>query len=112
MKFIKLGGIKMIVMMFVIGLFIVLGFFLINGKGSFLIAGYNTMPPEEKEKYDTVALCKFMGKMMFTLSFSMLFWVVSEAYEINWLFYFGLVLFVGIVVFMLIYVNTRNRFKK
>ncbi|WP_237475779.1 DUF3784 domain-containing protein [Virgibacillus salexigens] len=61
----------MIVMMFVIGLFIVLGIILINGKGSSLIAGYNTMPPEEKEKYDTVALCKFMGKMMFALSFSM-----------------------------------------
>ncbi|HLR67587.1 MAG TPA: DUF3784 domain-containing protein [Virgibacillus sp.] len=102
----------MIVMMFVIGLFIVLGIFLINGKGSFLIAGYNTMSREEKEKYDTVALCKFMGKMMFALSFSMLFWAVSEAYEINWLFYFGLVLFIAIVVFTLIYINTGNRFKK
>ncbi|WP_200416467.1 DUF3784 domain-containing protein [Virgibacillus salexigens] len=102
----------MIVLMFVIGLFIVLGILLINGKGSSLIAGYNTMPPEEKEKYDTVALCKFMGKMMFTLSFSMLFWVLSEAYEIGALFTFGLVLFIGIIVFMLIYVNTGNRFKK
>ncbi|MGM8214826.1 DUF3784 domain-containing protein [Bacillaceae bacterium W0354] len=102
----------MIVLMFVIGLFIVLGIFLINGKGSFLIAGYNTMPPEEKEKYDTVALCQFMGKMMFALSFSMLFWVVSEAYEINWLLYFGIALFIGIIVFMLIYINSGNRFKK
>lgn len=102
----------MIGMLFVIGLFIVMGIFLINGKGSFLVAGYNTMSPEEKETYDTVALCKFMGKMMFALSFSMLFWVFSEAYEINWLFIVGLVLFIAIVVIMLVYINTGNRFKK
>lgn len=102
----------MIGMMLVIGLFIVMGIFLINGKGSFLIAGYNTMSPEEKEKYDIVALCKFMGKMMFALSFSMLFWVFSELYEINWLFIIGLVLFIVIVVIMLVYINTGNRFKK
>lgn len=70
------------------------------------------MPREEKEKYDTVALCKFMGKMMFALSFSMVFWVLSEALEIKWLFSVGLVLFISIVVFLLIYANTGNRFKK
>lgn len=102
----------MIVMLLVIGLFIALGIMFINGKGAFLIAGYNTMSQEEKAKYDAVALCKFMGKMMFALSFSMVFWAVSEAYEIIWLFYFGLVLFIAIVIFMLIYVNVGNRFLK
>lgn len=91
---------------------VILGFVFLNGRGSFLIAGYNTMSPEEKENYDTVSLCKFMGKMMFTLSFSMLFWILSVAYEVNWLFELGLVLFIGIIVFMLIYINTGNRFKK
>lgn len=37
-------------------LFIVLAFLFVNGKATFLIAGYNTMPPEEKAKYDIVAL--------------------------------------------------------
>lgn len=62
----------MIILLVLIGLFVVLGIVFINGKGSFLIAGYNTAPPEEKEKYDEVALCKFMGKMMFVISFIML----------------------------------------
>jgi len=88
--------------MLVIAPFIVLGIILINGKGSLLIAGYNTMPPEEKKKYDVVTLCKFIGKMMFSLSFSMLFWLLSEPLEISWLFYFGLVLFLGKVAFMII----------
>ena len=89
-----------------------LGIIFMNGKGSILIAGYNTMSPVEKEQYDVVALCKFMGKMMFALSFSMVFWLLSDVYDNNSLFYFGLVLFIAIVVFMLIYINAGNRFKK
>lgn len=99
-------------MIIVIALFIGIGIIFINGKGSSLIAGFNTMSPEEKENYDTVALCKFMGKMMFVLSFCMLFWLLSEVYASDWLFTVGIVLFIGVVVFMLIYANTGNRFKK
>lgn len=102
----------MVIMLLVIGLFIAFGIVLINGKGAYLIAGYNTMSREEKAKYDTVALCKFMGKMMFALSISMVFWAVSEAYEITRLFYFGLVLFIATVIFMLIYINKGSRFLK
>ena len=102
----------MLITILVIGLFIALGFVFISGKGSFLIAGYNTMSKEEKEMYDTVSLCKFMGKMMFTLSFSMLLWLLSDVYKMNWLFIVGLVFFIGTLVFMLIYTNTGNRFKK
>ncbi len=82
------------------------------GKGSSLIAGFNTLPEEEKEKYDAAALCKFMGKMMFTLSFSVVLWLISIVYEMDWLLYVGIVLFIVITIFILIYVNTGNRFKK
>lgn len=82
------------------------------GKGSSLIAGFNTLPEEEKDKYDTDALCKFMGKMMFVLSFSMGLWIISEVYEWRWLFFLGLLLFAGTIIFLLVYMNTGNRFKK
>src|SRR5699024_516960 len=88
MEWIKMVGTIMIIL-----LFAVLGITLSNGNGSFLIAGFNTKSREDKEKYDTVALCKFMGKVMFVLSFSMVLWVVSEMSEIKWLFTVGLVLF-------------------
>src|SRR5699024_10144062 len=104
--------IAMLIIAGVIALFIILGMFLLNGKGSSLIAGYNTMSPEEKEKYDIARLTKFMGKMMFALSFSMFFWILSIAFEMNGLFYTGLILFLGIVVYMIIYINTGDRFKK
>lgn len=103
---------SIIIMVIMIGLFMILGIILHSGRGSFLIAGYNTMSKEEKDKYDTVALCKFIGKMMFALSFSMVFWVLSEVFEKGWLFTIGLILFIVIIVFMMIHVNTGNRFKK
>ena len=46
----------------VIGLlFLVMGIVLFCGKGSWLIAGYDTMSPQEKEKYDEKKLCRTMG---------------------------------------------------
>lgn len=104
--------IDMILIACFIGLFLIIGVFLINGKGAFLLAGYNVMPKEEKANYDEIALCKFTGKMMFALSFSMIFWLLSDYYTVNWLFYIGLVMFLGLIAFMLIYMNTGKRFKK
>jgi len=96
----------------VILLLIVLGILQLNGKGAFLIAGFNTKSYEEQEKYNITALSKFMGIMMFWLAFSMVFWVLSDLFRVHFLFIVGMVLFVCIILFMLIYMNTNNRFKK
>ena len=45
----------------VAALFAVLSILLLSGKGSWLIAGYNTASPEEKAKYDSKKLCRVMG---------------------------------------------------
>lgn len=95
-----------------IGLFILLGIILSMGKGSFLIAGFNTMTKEEKEKYDAVSLCKFMGKAMFSFAFCIILFLLSELWEMKILFNIGLILFFIIVIFIFIYANTGNRFKK
>src|SRR5699024_6392904 len=89
----------------IIALMILLGIILSLEIGSALIAGFNTLPEKEKGRYDAVALSKFMGKMMFALSFSVLLWLFSEVYEISWLFYIGLTLFIGLIIFLLIYAN-------
>jgi len=102
----------MIATIIMIALFCVLGIILSSGKASFLIAGFNTMPEEEKEKYDEVALSKFMGRMMFALSFSMAFFVISEVFGVKWFFFVGIIFFVGILVFTLIYTYKWNKFKK
>lgn len=93
-------------------LFIGMGILLSQGKGAFLIAGYNTMSKEEQEKYDVLALCKFMGKMMFLFAFSMGFWILGEIYESTTLFIVGTVIFLAVTAIMLVFMNTNNRFKK
>ncbi|MDR0288006.1 MAG: DUF3784 domain-containing protein [Clostridiales bacterium] len=93
-------------------LFIVLGIFFSLGKGGFLIAGFNTMKKEEQEKYNKTALCKFMGKIMFALAGSIVLMILSDCFKKTFLLTAGIALFALALVFMLIYINTDNRFKK
>ncbi|WP_110111818.1 DUF3784 domain-containing protein [Bacillus sp. CGMCC 1.16541] len=92
--------------------FLVFAIMLLRGKGAFLIAGYNTKSAEEKAKYDEVALCKFMGKVMLGICVSIFLWGLSDVFHNQLLFMIGMVLFTGIIVFTLVYSNTGNRFRK
>ena len=51
----------MIICLFLELLFLVLSIFLFMGKGSWLIAGYNTLSEEDKKKYDKKKLCRITG---------------------------------------------------
>ena len=101
-----IGKILMIV------LFILIGTMLSLGKGSFLIAGLNTMSKEEKENYDVLSLCKFMGKFMFVIAFCISLLVLSDILMMKVLFNIGITLFNVSLVFVIIYANTGNRFEK
>jgi hypothetical protein len=105
-----IGAIVFVILIIVI--FIVFGIILSLGKGSFLIAGFNTMTKEEKEKYDVISLCKFWGISMFLFAFCIILFLLSELWEMKILFNIGFVLIFAITLFMLVYSNTGNRFKK
>ena len=47
-------------------LFLVLGIVFACGKGTFLIAGYNTLPEEKKARYDARKILRDMSRMMFS----------------------------------------------
>jgi TRAP-type C4-dicarboxylate transport system permease large subunit len=49
-------------------LFIVLGILIKYGKMYFLMAGYNTMPKEEKEKYDIKGIANVFRNAMFGMA--------------------------------------------
>lgn len=102
----------MLVTIFMMILLLIIAITFQMGKGSSFIAGYNTLPEEEKAQYDEIALTKFIGKIMYALVASMGFWLLSDWLEVGWLLYVGLGLFGLIIVFMIIYVNTGNRFKR
>ena len=50
-----------IVLIIVIVVMLVMSITLLMGKGSFLIAGYNTATVEEKAKYNEELLCRIIG---------------------------------------------------
>jgi len=97
----------------VIGLLLVImGVFMLFGRGSFLIAGFNTMSEEEKNKYDRTALCKLVGKIILSIGLATPLVSVGGIFNITWIM-IGYPIFVfGISIFALIYINTGNRFKK
>lgn len=92
--------------------FLIFAIIFSKGKGAFLIAGYNTMSDQEKAQFDEVALCKFMGKMMYGICFCLLLWALSDFLENQILFVNGLILFIVIIVFTLVYTNTGDQFKR
>ena len=102
----------MIIELIIFALIVLMGIILSLGKGSFLIAGYNTSSKEEKKKIDEKALCKFLGKAMFGIAACLFLWVLSDILLMAWLFTFGLVCFFAIIIFILVYANTGDRFKK
>ena len=76
-----------------------------RGKGTSLIAGYNTASPEEKAKYDEKKLCKAMSRLMFALAGCWLVTASSEIFKKIALLWIGLALFLVVSVVGAVYVN-------
>ena len=93
-------------------LLIAMSIVLLMGKGAWLIAGYNTLDKEEKEQYDSVALCKFFGKYLLSVALLMPVIPVGGIFKINWLAAVFISYVLISAIFVIIYCNTGNRFKK
>lgn len=52
----------------VFAVFLILSIVLLTGRGSWLIAGYNTASEEEKSKYDEKKLCRITGAGMLVIT--------------------------------------------
>lgn len=96
----------------VVLLFSVLSGIFLSGKGSSLIAGYNTASREEKEKYDERALCIFMGKFMAILAVSYLLIAAACIIGNLTMVVISIVIFVIVAFGGAIYANTGSRFLK
>lgn len=91
---------------------LIMSVILMRGKGSWLIAGYNTANAKDKEKYDSVALCKFVGKILFPIALFSPSIAIAGIFKIKWISIAFPVLVLGLIVFAVIYANTKNRFQK
>ena len=95
----------------VIAPMVVAALFLLNGKGAFLIAGYNTLSKEEKAKYDEKALCRFTGRLLLIVSFCALLIPTSSYFEMEGLAFCGVAATSIISIGACVYANTGNRFR-
>lgn len=93
-------------------LFAVLGIVLWNGKGAWLIAGYNTSSKAEKSTYDEKSLCRFVAKLMFFYAGCCALLTVSTWLDSMAMHFCVIALFLIITFVAVIYANTGNRFKK
>ena len=104
--------IDLIVYAFLILLFCILGAVLMQGRGAFLIAGYNASSPQEKAVYDEKALCCAVGIMMFSMAFCTFVAGIGTYFRLKPLVWAGFGLFLLVVILGLIYVNTSKRLKR
>jgi len=104
--------IGIVISMAIGGVMFVLSIILLTGRGSSMIAGYNTKPKSEKEKYDAPALSRFMGKILLPLSVLTALNGIEQLHELSWFWYAWGAAFLVIVAFAVVYANTGNRFKK
>mgnify|MGYP001026022756 FL=1 len=65
-------------------LFIVFGIFIKYGKMYFLIAGYNTMSKEEKEKYNIEKIATVFRNVMFGMGFIIILGLIVGNITENW----------------------------
>lgn len=103
----------MVIVPLIIGLLLlVLGYLIKYKKWSWMIAGYNTSSKEEKEKYDELALCSFIGSFLFLLACILFVGALGSYLGAYWLISFSWFLFTVIIIMGVVYMNTGNRFKK
>ena len=84
---------------------------LLMGKGSFLVAGLNTMPREKKEKYNIPAICKFTGLLLIVVTFCSAGITLGLAFEVMIVTYISAGIMAAFIVFGLVYVNLSSRFR-
>lgn len=90
----------------------VVGVLLCKGKAGFLLAGWNTMPKGKKQSWDGKRLLHFNGRCILGLAALILLGALFTLLEIDWLVALSWVAFAALIVWMIVYQNTRNRFRR
>lgn len=108
--FLQNNLVSLIVLVAVFVSFIVLAVVLMRGRGTFLIAGYNTMSPEEKAKWNIKALGRAVGLFMLFTAFFVVGVTVAAMAGCDFVSLFWIPYVVLTVVFV-VYINKSHRFQ-
>lgn len=90
---------------------IIIAFFLKRGKGLWLLAGFNTMSVEERNVYDMEKIGRFISKTLTGMALCLLAFDFGLYINNIIAILFPWVVFGGIVIFILVYINS-DKFKK
>ena len=93
-------------------LFVILGIVFLCGKGSFLIAGYNTMIPQEKAQWNEKALCQTTGLLVLIIAACVAVAVLSAMLHNYILLTISILLLFVVAICGAIYVNTSKKLKR
>lgn len=93
-------------------LFAALGFFFLSDTCALKIAEHNTMPQNERKKLDEAKLCRFIGKLLFSLSGCILIAIIGVITKHTWLHMgsWGVAILIFLIAWF--YTSTKDRFKK
>ena len=92
--------------------FIALGIVHCTGRGAILIAGYNTMSPDEKAGWNQKQLCAATGKLMFATSLYLLFIGLVIYLDVFWPLYVSIPIVFAAVIAWVVYINKSPKFKQ
>ena len=102
-----------IVIIFIILPITVISFMMLSGHGNFFIARYiDTIPDEEKDRYDKKSFLRFIGLVMLMLEVFLGMIIGGAISNILWLMIVGMALFIAGIVVVLFYFNAKNRFRR
>ena len=92
--------------------FVLLGIIFSSGRGSSLIAGYNTSSPDVKAQYDEKALCRAMGGLMFACAACCGVMALCYVFDSMAFFWIGFALLLAVTFGGVIYMNTSKKVKR
>lgn len=88
-------------------LVLVLAVVLLQGKGAWLIAGFNMLPNEKKRLVDWHGLCRFMGKIMLGVALACALHMGYLYTEALWMGIMAAVVLISSVVLALLWTYIR-----
>lgn len=91
-------------------LFLLAGIYFIRGKGVLLLERLHAVPEDDNGTYSPSAISRFVGLIFLLFALGSLLWWLSRVFHKDLLLTFSLAVWIGTVLFVLIYLNTGERF--
>ncbi len=91
-------------------LFLLAGLYFIRGRGAALLLRLHAVPEEDNGTYDPSKISRFIGLISLLFSLGAFLWWLGKVSGKNLFLTAGLAVWIGTALFILIYLNTGERF--